>query len=218
MEALYKAITQSGRKYGAERIVLYGSRARGDHRPQSDIDLAVFGMAPGNEALFREAIDELPTLLSIDLVFVSDVTDPALIKNIEKDGVTLMNKAAEKHSRLCDAVARLKDALVEYEKFPSDVMRDGVIQRFEFSCELSWKAAREYLIEEGYADINSPKGTMKQAFADGLISDGDAWVVLLNDRNSTSHIYDDATAAQVFERIRGSHVTLMDELCKKLAR
>lgn len=36
--------------YGArvERIVLYGSRARGDHRPDSDYDIAVFVKDPGS--------------------------------------------------------------------------------------------------------------------------------------------------------------------------
>ena len=197
--------------------MLYGSRARGDHRERSDIDLAVYGMDAACQPHFRSAVDALPTLLDFDLVFVTDSTLPALVQNIEKDGVPLMNKAAEKLSRLQDAVSRLKDALAEYDSHPSDVVRDGVIQRFEFCTELAWKAAREYLLDQGYTEINSPKSTMKQAYASGLIADGDAWVVLLDDRNCTSHIYDDATAAAVFDRICTSHVALFQHLIEKLS-
>lgn len=218
MKTLYEQIARLGWQYGADKIVLYGSRARGDHRERSDIDLAVYGMDAARQPHFRAAVDALPTLLDFDLVFVTDSTLPALVQNIEKDGVPLMNKAAEKLSRLQDAVSRLKDALAEYDSHPSDVVRDGVIQRFEFCTELAWKAAREYLLDQGYTEINSPKSTMKQAYASGLIADGDAWVVLLDDRNCTSHIYDDATAAAVFERIRTSHVVLFSALVEKLSK
>ena len=56
-----------------EKVVLFGSRARGDCREASDIDLAVFtsGRAFKDKLLFTEQIDQLDTLLKIDLVFVS---------------------------------------------------------------------------------------------------------------------------------------------------
>lgn len=74
---------------GASRLVLFGSRARGDHRPTSDIDLAVFGLDPIHAGRLRLALEELPTLLQFDLVCVDDHTSPSLLHNIEKEGVTL---------------------------------------------------------------------------------------------------------------------------------
>ena len=44
LDALYAKLAALARKYGARRLVLYGSRARGDNRYNSDIDLAVYGM------------------------------------------------------------------------------------------------------------------------------------------------------------------------------
>ena len=77
------------RKYGAQRLVLFGSPARGDHRPRSDIDLAIYDMPEENRGGFWLEVEELPTLLKFDLVHISPGMDPVFLGNIEKDGVTL---------------------------------------------------------------------------------------------------------------------------------
>lgn len=89
MEQLYERLAALAGRYGARRLVLFGSRARGDHHPRSDIDLAVYGMPEQNRALFRLGAEELPTLLKLDIVCISPEMDPGFLKNIEKDGVTL---------------------------------------------------------------------------------------------------------------------------------
>ena len=76
MENLYRKIAAIGRRFRAERVVLFGSRARGDNRSRSDIDIAVFGVSPDDLPAFREQLDELPTLLEFDLVFVTEQTNP----------------------------------------------------------------------------------------------------------------------------------------------
>ncbi len=91
-----------------------------------------------------------------------------------------------------------------------------MIQRFEFCTELAWKSAREYLLDQGYTDINSPKSVMKQAFADGLIQDDAGWLALLTARNQTSHIYDQATAQAVFQAVKQSYLPLLQQLAQKL--
>lgn len=209
---LYTQIADIGKTLNADKIVLYGSRARGDNRERSDIDLAVFGMPMSNQVKFWSALEELPTLLDFDVVFVAETTSEALLYNINKDGIIIMNKMQEKFTKLKDAVLRLSEALEEYKVNPSDVVRDGIIQRFEFCTEIAWKTVREYLIDEGYTEISSPKGVMRQAYADGIISDESAWLSLLTDRNMTSHIYDDSTAAAVFTRISSQYLGLFNKL------
>lgn len=114
------------------------------------------------------------------------------------------------------ALARLTEALTIYDKDPNSVVRDGVIQRFEFCTELAWKATREYLLDQGYTDINSQKSVMRQAYADGLLTDQEGWLKLLEDRNATSHIYSDQTAAEIFHRIRTNHHALLTALAGQL--
>ena len=92
MEKLYAFIAALGEKYHAEKILLFGSRARGDNRERSDIDLAIYGMPEENRARFWFDIDDLPTLLKFDLVHVTELTDAELVENIEKDGVVLYEK------------------------------------------------------------------------------------------------------------------------------
>ena len=211
MEQLYSQLAALARRYGAKRLVLFGSRARGDNRNNSDIDLAVYGMPEDSRAAFWMECEELPTLLKFDIVHIAADMNPAFLANIEKDGVELMDKLHEKYAYFTDAVARLREALDDYSKMPLDSIRDGVIQRFEFCTELAWKTMREYLIDQGYTELNSPKAVVKQAFAFGMIQDQAAWIALLNDRNLTSHVYDESTAKLIFNRIEQQHLALFDE-------
>ncbi len=213
---LLSKLNEFSKKYGATKVLLFGSRARGDNRINSDIDIAVFGMPVDMQPVFLSMLEDLPTLLKIDCVFVSDNTDKALLNNIFKDGVLIMSKYLQKLENLKSAVKRLYEAVEDYETAPLSSVRDGVIQRFEFCTELAWKTVREYLIDEGFTDINSPKSVMKIAFEDGIIDDGDGWNDILTSRNITSHIYDDLTAHRIFEKISSRFLSLFNDLILKL--
>lgn len=75
---------------GLEKVILFGSRARGDHRARSDIDLAVSGGDIVRFALRAE--DELPTLLSFDIVNLDGPVQAELLESIRKEGVLLYEK------------------------------------------------------------------------------------------------------------------------------
>lgn len=88
MDAVLDQIKQIAAKYSITKLVLFGSRARGDHSPISDYDLAVFG--PGLSALakagFSLDIEEIATLKKIDLVFADDNATDDLMRNILAEG------------------------------------------------------------------------------------------------------------------------------------
>ena len=69
------------KQYDLNRVILFGSRARGDFKERSDIDLAASG---GNISAF--------TLLKYDVVDLDRPVDPALLDNIRKDGIMLYEK------------------------------------------------------------------------------------------------------------------------------
>ena len=218
MKRIYQSIADLGKQFKADKIVLFGSRARGDNRERSDIDIAVFGVSKEKQPAFIQAVGSLPTLLDFDIVFITDNTNEALMKNISQDGVIIMDKFTEKLSKFSDTIKRLEEALKEYDKYQITSSRDGVIQRFEFCTELAWKSTREYLLAQGYVDINSPKSVMKQAYADNLIDDDQAWLALLYVRNLTSHIYDEKTANDIFDDIKNKYLTLLKQLLRKLSK
>ncbi len=84
-------IVALAQKYQIEKVILFGSRARGDNKERSDIDLAVSG---GNIVEFRLDIDdEVRTLLMFDVVNLDGPVQKPLLKSIEEEGVVLYEKA-----------------------------------------------------------------------------------------------------------------------------
>lgn len=220
LSALYQEIAAIGSRFGAQRIVLFGSRARGDEQARSDVDLAVFGLPKQAWSDFEDAMDELPSLLSFDLVDMSQPISEELRANIEQEGIDLMTKFNEKYAKYCKAVQRLSDAVTDFRfsmpEIAQDVMRDAIIQRFEFSAELAWKTMREYLIEEEVSVPATPKGVIRAAYSAGLISKQEIWSDLLRDRNLTSHTYNEETARNIFARICTDYLYVLQELEKQL--
>lgn len=80
-------------KYGLERLILFGSRARGDFKKTSDIDLAVQG---GNFAEFALDADETTTtLLKFDFVNLDGAVQEELLNSIKREGIVLYKKVAD---------------------------------------------------------------------------------------------------------------------------
>lgn len=125
-------------------------------------------------------------------------------------------KLKEKLFNYARAVERLKESLDRDEN--DDIVRDGVIQRFEFTYELSWKLLKAYLAYNGLADVRTPREAFKEAFATGLITEGDVWIEMLDDRNLTSHTYDEAEARRIFERIRNKYFEELSRLKETISR
>jgi nucleotidyltransferase substrate binding protein (TIGR01987 family) len=114
---------------------------------------------------------------------------------------------------LADAVRRLRAVLQEPE---TDVSRDAAIQRFEFCFELSWKAVQERAREDGL-NCQSPKGCLKVAFKASWIGDEQGWLAMLEDRNQTSHTYDEDLAKTVYRRL-SNYLPLFEALVGNLGR
>lgn len=109
------------------------------------------------------------------------------------------------------AIGRLRDVLALPE---TDVSRDAGIQRFEFCFELAWKAVQEKAVREGL-ECQSPKGCIRLAFKHGWIEEEPGWLAMLEDRNRTSHTYDEALAKDVYSRL-GRYVPLLENLAARL--
>lgn len=123
-----------------------------------------------------------------------------------------MSDLKQKISNYQKSVQRLKEALAEYDANQNPVIRDGAIQRFEFCAELAWKTTRAYLMDQGFTGIDSPKAVMREAYAFQVIDAPDTWVQILNDRNLTSHVYDETTANAIFRRICETHTAALSSL------
>ena len=88
--SLLQSINELAKKYNIQKVVLFGSRARGDHKERSDIDLAVSG---GDIVGFTFAVEEeTPTLLMFDVVNLDKEVQQDLLASIKKEGVVLFEK------------------------------------------------------------------------------------------------------------------------------
>ena len=221
MDKVLNEIRRIALDHDINKVVLFGSRARGDNTPKSDYDIAVFAhnMYISEQAHFLEEIDNIRTLNKIDVIFIKKRhIGTELYQNIMNDGVDIMNKFQIKLNNYKNALSRLHEAIEEEKASKSLAVRDGAIQRFEFTSELAWKTVREYLLSEGVTDINSPKKVMREAYNNDLIENTEGWLRILDDRNLTSHVYDDEDAEDIYNRIMNEHIKLFDELEKVLDR
>lgn len=95
---------------------------------------------------------------------------------------------------------------------PDVIQRAGMVQFFEMTFELGWKLAKDFLEEQGFTDVSTPRAVLKKAFEVGLIEDGRGWLEGLDDRNLTSHTYDEAVASKVENLIRDHYLVLFKQL------
>ena len=71
---------------------------------------------------------------------------------------------------------------------------------------MAWNTLRDLLRSQGNADLLDSRDTLREAFRVNLISDGEAWMLMIQDRNLTSHTYNRSTALDIEAHIRGAYL------------
>lgn len=88
-EEIFQKICEIATQYQYP-FFIFGSRARGNYRKNSDIDIAIFGnVAPEEKYAIKNEFDKIDMEYMLDLVFVEDVTKNELIENIRKEGILI---------------------------------------------------------------------------------------------------------------------------------
>ena len=109
------------------------------------------------------------------------------------------------------ALRRLEEALAKPE---DPIVRDACIQRFEFTFEMAWKAVQSYALAEGVECV-SPRDCFRTAFRLGLVESDPRWMAMVEDRNRTSHTYDEEIAQTIYQALPG-YTDLLGNLLEKL--
>ena len=127
MDSVIIKIAEITKKYSAvAKVILFGSRARGDNTSKSDYDIAI--NAPSidisTKNLLLDEIEQVDTLYKIDIVFISSKTDNKLLENIQRDGKIIMDKFQIKLSNYEKALSRLHEAIDESRENNSMTVRD----------------------------------------------------------------------------------------------
>ena len=90
--------------------------------------------------------------------------------------------------------------------------QQGLIKAFEYTFELSWNTLRDLLRSQGDASLLGSRDTLREAFRLGLIEDGETWMLMIQDRNLTSHTYNRSTAEAIAANIMGSYLPCFQQL------
>jgi nucleotidyltransferase substrate binding protein (TIGR01987 family) len=86
---------------------------------------------------------------------------------------------------------------------PEDaIVRDACIQRFEFTFEMAWRALQMHAMREGI-ECASPRECIRVGFRLRVIDNDPRWMAMVEDRNRTSHTYDEDSAIAIYRALPG---------------
>lgn len=123
----------------------------------------------------------------------------------------------QRFSNFVKALQKLTEA-VEYinKQYPDDnkpfdytdlghvldeMIKEGLIQRFEYTHELAWNVMKDYAAYQGNTSVGGSRDATREAFQLKLITDGTVWMDMIGSRNKTSHTYNEETADEIYGKI-----------------
>ena len=106
----------------------------------------------------------------------------------------------------------LRDAIDSNLPELSQLEKEGIIQRFEYTFELAWKVLKDKIENDGLIlDQVSPKAVIKQAFAAKYIDSPETWLRMIGDRNLMSHTYDFVKFEAVIQSIDSDYLPMLQD-------
>lgn len=122
-------------------------------------------------------------------------------------------RSRQRFENFTRALGRLREALAIPEGEMSDLEREGLVQRFHYTFELAWQVLADGLEREGVAlDVATPRRAVREAFAAGLLDDGQLWFDMIADRNRTVHTYDETRLEAVVANVRARYLAAFEAL------
>ena len=126
-------------------------------------------------------------------------------------------KWLERLSIFKNAIARMAEVIeLSKQRTLNQFERDSLIKRFEFTYEMAWKLMMSYEKENGATELVGSRDVVRTAYRMSLIDNGEAWLGMIDDRNKTSHLYDEEMAADVIDEIIDTYYPLFMELQDKM--
>jgi nucleotidyltransferase substrate-binding family protein len=201
------------------KVMLFGSRARGDYHKTSDVDLAIVSDFD-IRAMLLAAFEASRLPYTFDVVLYGGQYNQSLRNAIDREGklllcveggriVVTIEQIRLKKENYHHAVIRLQAALRK-DANADDMYLDATIQRFEFCFELAWKLMKAVLEYDGI-EVNSPRSCIRESWKQGLIPDAQEWLEMMEKRNLSSHTYNENTAREIYCEVKGRYVVLLEE-------
>ncbi|RBO83485.1 nucleotidyltransferase substrate binding protein [Marinomonas aquiplantarum] len=137
-------------------------------------------------------------------------------KDITEDS-QLAERWRQRFQNYKKVLLQLNEAVEAYDEKSPNIIKEGVLQRFEFTHELAWKVLKDYLEYEGHQNITGSRTATRLAFNLGLIQDGQTWMDMIESRNKTVHAYDASILGTEYSKVRESYNACFIQLKEKLS-
>jgi nucleotidyltransferase substrate binding protein (TIGR01987 family) len=98
----------------------------------------------------------------------------------------------------------------------SDIEKEGLIQRFEYTFELAWNVMKDYLEEKGNTGMLGSKDVIRIAFKYDLISNGDVWMDMVTSRRLSSHTCNESTANKIVLSVKNEYFSLFKKFLGRM--
>ena len=89
----------------------------------------------------------------------------------------------------------------ELEDVLDEMIKEGLIQRFEYTHELAWNVMKDYAEYQGNSNIGGSRDASREAFQLKLVTDGQVWMDMISSRNKTTHTYNKEIANEIYAKI-----------------
>ncbi|HBC28930.1 MAG TPA: nucleotidyltransferase [Prevotellaceae bacterium] len=96
-----------------------------------------------------------------------------------------------------------------------DLLKEGLVQRFEYTQELAWKVMKDYEEYQGYTDVQGSRDAIRKGLQMGLVEDS-VWMDTISSRNLTSHCYDEEEFNEVLDRIIQSYLPVFEKFSARM--
>ena len=132
------------------------------------------------------------------------------------------SKALNKRTEAVDFVQnQLADHNINNEEKKSEnilykIVRDGLIQRFQYTHELAWNVIKDYFEYQGNTSIKGSRDAIREAFTTGLIKEGEVWMDTIRSRVQTVHAYDENTASEIAEKVMKTYFPVFVDFKNKM--
>ena len=137
-----------------------------------------------------------------------------------------MERLNQKLASAQKALMRFEEALVKMEAQGEisdyELIRDSVIQRFEFTYEMTWRLLRLFLEKVKLVSLDqltSPRQIFRVAAQVNILSSADLKIVsdIIEDRNKTTHTYDEEVAEEIAHKLR-LYADFMKSIIEQISR
>lgn len=130
----------------------------------------------------------------------------------------------QRFSNFLKALKKLEEAVTliieknDSSDILNEIIKEGLIQRFEYTHELAWNVMKDYAEYQGNFNIKGSRDATQEAFKINLIKNGEVWMDMIKSRNKTSHTYNNSVTEEICLKIVSEYLNEFKFFSNEMAK